>query len=248
MPHKLRAPCRDSSLWSLFYNGVRDLFPIKHDYIATYAADIQGRGTKGIVDCRAQAYIIARTLKKTVSRENNMPLMGLCGVGRNKTGHLASTRSDHRARALFSRYSTLAYHAPPISVSTIPTAFVPEIDRWKITTASTMDKTCLTFAIRDISVKSLNLPPAQGPRKLRDVYVPATVMLSGPAFLFVVKLTMLRPNAIAPLRPNATAVQGVSSWVLQCRTRSNSPLMYENITHSMNANGAIRVKRSRGCS
>lgn len=133
--------------------------------------------------------------------------------------------SGYRARAFFSRYSTLAYQAPPASVSKMPDAFIADIDKSKITTARMMDRTCFTFAVRNVSMISPNLfsrrhfQPNQGFEKLGErENVPATVMLSGPAFLFAVKLTILRPNAITPLKPNATAIQGVNSWALQCRT------------------------------
>ena len=69
-------------------------------------------------------------------------------------GSLANMCSGYRARDLFSRYCTLAYQAPPTSVSKIPNAFITDIDKLKITTARTMDRTCFTFAIGGISMVS----------------------------------------------------------------------------------------------
>ena len=57
-------------------------------------------------------------------------------------------------RACFSRYSTLAYHAPPRSVSRMPNPLIGVIVRLKSETANRIVNTCLTFAVsRDLTVK-----------------------------------------------------------------------------------------------
>ena len=85
--------------------------------------------------------------RRGLRREDN-------GIDQKEVAKLDNHDSSYRARAFFSRYSTLAYQAPPISVSKIPSAFIADIDKLKTVTARMMDRTCFTFAIGDISMVS----------------------------------------------------------------------------------------------
>ena len=99
--------------------------------------------------------------------------------------------------------------------------------------------------------KDLNQPDFVVPYRREKSFrkgcnLPATVMLSGPTFLFAVKLTTLSTNASMPFAARASPRVGVISRAENWRTRSNSPVICANATHWINASGDMRVRRSRG--
>ena len=86
-----------------------------------------------------------------------------------------------------------------------------------------------------------------GDPRLEGAHFADTVMVKGPAFLFAVNETILRPQAIMPLTSNATAFDWVICVAPYFLTSSSSPDHQPYTTHWMKAKGDMRMRRSRGC-
>lgn len=80
-------------------------------------------------------------------------------------------------------------------------------------TAIRMVRTCFTLAGKGYQCQDMSYADHE----------PATVMLNGPTFELAVKLTTLRPNAMAPLMARDIARRRSMCWTLYACTRSSSP-------------------------